>query len=106
MRSAVKPLAVGAVLLAVFIGAGMANERGDALGLIAIPVYAGIFISGIFWRAWLREHPLVDRAFAAPIFFFAFAFLTNLSLAVCAALGVTAAIALAVVAQRRGPAPG
>jgi O-antigen/teichoic acid export membrane protein len=95
----------GALLLAVLIGAGIANERGDALGLTAIVAYAAIFLAGVFRRDWLRAHPSVDRAAAAPIFFFTAAFLTNLSLGVCAAIGVAAAVALVLMARRRERRP-
>lgn len=85
----------------MLVGAGIANERGDAVGLIAIPVYAAIFLVGLFRTDWLRRHPWVDRAAAAPIVFFTLAFLTDLSLWVCAAIAAAAAVAMALVSRSR-----
>jgi hypothetical protein len=87
------------------MGAGVANERGDPLGLIAAAFYAVLFCTAVLrWRdplAWGRAHPLADRALMAPLTFFAAAFLTDLPLWVCAAIGLAAAAVLVLVDVRR-----
>jgi hypothetical protein len=101
-------LVLPAGLLGVLVGAGVANERGDAVGLPAAAFYAGLFAIGVLrWDelvAWGKRHPVADRAVMAPLMFFTLALLTELPLLACAGLGVLAAVLLVVVdaLRRRG----
>ncbi|HEX8052904.1 MAG TPA: hypothetical protein VF517_07920 [Thermoleophilaceae bacterium] len=92
------------------MGAGLAGERGDPLGLVAMAFYGVLFVVGALrWDelvAWGKEHPVADRIVLAPLVFFAAALVTDLPLAVCGVIAVIAAAALVLVdlGRRRGTA--
>ena len=98
-------LAVGGVLLAVLMGAGLANERGDALGLVATAFYATLFVIGALrWDglvAWGKRHPVADRALMFPLAFFAVALFASVPLAVCALIAAAATLVFVAVGPRR-----
>jgi hypothetical protein len=87
------------------MGAGLADERGDPLGIAAVVFYGVLFVVGALrWDelvAWGKRHPLADRMLLAPLVFFGAALLTDLPLAACGAIAVIAAAALVLVDARR-----
>ena len=99
-------LGLGAMVLAVFMGAAMAVERGDVLGYLTIAGWGALFLAVIFEREALAKRPWLDRG-VVPVFVFftGLAALTSLPLAACAGLAVVVAAALwAWNARGGGPA--
>lgn len=71
---------------------GVAGRRGWIVGAIAAIVYGGIGLAmavapgGVV--AWSRRHPRLDSAVFGPLLFLALAYLTPMSIWICALLGV------------------
>lgn len=94
-----------AVFLAVFLPYSAWQERGAVGALITIAVFAPILLLGTFRHervgAWSARHPGLDAALLIPIVFACMAGVTDLSLAVCALVGLAAGAILAPVSLRR-----
>jgi hypothetical protein len=93
------------VVLAVAMPVSIGIKRGWPLGLAAGVVYGCGFLGMLFARhrfiAWSTRHPVADAMFVIPLMFFALAYVTNLSLWVCATIAVCTWIALAGLAVWR-----
>jgi hypothetical protein len=97
-------LAVAGVLLGILIGGGLADERGDAVGLAAAGFYATLFaVAALRWDdlvAWGKRHPVADRSLILPLAFFTVALLTNFPLLVCAAIALAGTVVFVVLGTR------
>ena len=96
-------------ILLVVLGVGLTytlwDRRGAIAGIVAFAIYGIIFGLGAIrheeLRAWTRAHPGADSALLIPLVFLALANSTDLSLALCALLGVAAWLALLPLTHRR-----
>lgn len=74
------------------VALGGAGRRGWVVGSVAAVVYGGLGLAmalapgGVV--AWSRRHPRLDGAFFGPLVFLATAYLTSLSIWICAGAGV------------------
>ncbi|MGW4644622.1 hypothetical protein ACWEN6_39360 [Sphaerisporangium sp. NPDC004334] len=79
----------------VYLAISLAEKHGLAVGVLAAVVYGALTFVPLFFEevtAWSRAHPVLDGLVLVPLVFLALAYLTPLSLAMCAA--VTAACGL------------
>ena len=91
-RSPPRWMRVVLVVLAVLLPLALWDERGAAVGVAAFIVYGGLFLVGAFnpkaIDQWGRRHAVLDAALIVPLTFFAVAYLTDVALAVCAAIAL------------------
>lgn len=98
---------VVAVVMAVALPLALWDKRGALVGVLAFLVYGGVFLTAAFNHgaslAWSRRHVALDGAFIVPIAFLALAYLTTLSLWLCALIALAAgAVLVSVAVWRRG----
>jgi hypothetical protein len=84
---------VVSVLLALMVPVAIGAKRGWVIGVAAAVVYGAMLLGGsLAWQkrvtSWSARHPVLDSAFIAPLMFFALAYITNLSLALCLAVAL------------------
>ena len=98
------------VVLAVALPVAMWDRRGAVAGIVAVFAYGAIFLVGALnqrgMATWQRRHAVLGSLLLVPLVFLAPAYLTSLSLVLCAAAGASAWIVLLpVVLRRRRSAP-
>ncbi|MFC4533958.1 hypothetical protein [Sphaerisporangium dianthi] len=79
----------------VYLTARLTEKHGLAVGVLAAVVYGGLTFMPLFFErvsAWSKAHPVLDSLVLIPLIFLALAYLTPMSLAMCAA--ITAACGL------------
>jgi hypothetical protein len=96
---------VVAVVLAIVLPLALWDKRGAVVGLVALVVYGGILLVATFdhrrTMAWSSRHVALDAALIVPLTFLALAYLSDLPLGVCVAIGVVAGAVLVPVALWR-----
>ena len=108
---AAKPLStwlkVVIVMAAVAGSLAVWEKRGAVVGVLAFLVYGGAFLMTAFNHrgtvAWSRRHVALDATLIVPLTFLALAYITTLSLWLCAVIGLAAgAVMVPVAVWRRG----
>jgi hypothetical protein len=93
------------VLLGVLLTVGVWDRRGTVAGFVALAVSCIVFAVGAFKHqavvSWSNAHPILDSALLAPLVFLALASLTDLTLALCAVIGLAAWLLLLPLVLRR-----
>lgn len=89
---------------------GIWDKRGAAVGILAVVVSAAMCLGGAFHHsaaiAWSRRHVVLDALLIVPLTFFGLAYITGLSLVLCAAIALGAgAVLVPIAVVRRGSAP-
>lgn len=79
-------------LLFAGMALGVAARRGWVVGSIAAVVYGGLGLAMALAPGgvvdWSRRHPRADGAFFGPLLFLGLAYLTSLSIWICAVAGI------------------
>jgi uncharacterized membrane protein (DUF2068 family) len=95
------------VVLAIALPAAVWAQRGAVVGVVALAVYAGIFLMGAFGHdallGWSARHVALDALLIVPLAFLALALCTGWPVGLCVLIAVAAgAVLVPVAARRRG----
>jgi hypothetical protein len=93
------------VVLAIALPAAVWAQRGAVVGVVALAVYAGIFLMGAFGHdallGWSARHVALDALLIVPLAFLALAMCTGWPVGLCVLIAVAASGGRAAARPRR-----
>ncbi|WP_248962916.1 hypothetical protein [Sphaerisporangium perillae] len=91
----------------IYLTIALTEKHGLAVGILAGVVYGSLTLVSLAYNrvvAWSKAHPLLDSLILLPLVFLALAYLTPLSLVMCAVITAACGVpwlALTTFARRR-----